>query len=264
MKYRDLFRAKAQEFQQVIDGFRAALNHSGQKGAILEDKLRSYLTEVLPNRLGVTEGIIYSSIGEVSPQCDVIVYDRHHTPVLFNENGTRAIPVECVFAIIEVKTRLSKGDLISFCSVLQTIRAFDRSALYPSPTLTKTFLLDDKPMNFFPILGYMFSMESSSKISGLQEEIQRMLSGTNLSRLPNCVYVSNEGCIAYNGPKTPTSPTPGWISYPNSLSKTARYEGKDAFLLFIVLLMDLLMAAEMYQQLNLVQYFQAESFDITF
>lgn len=265
MKYRDLLRAKVQEFESSVASFRAALVHSGQKGSILEHMLRSYLRSLLPGRLGITEGVIYSSAGEVSQQCDIIVFDEHRTPMLFNEYGTRAIPIECVFAIIEVKTSLGKADLTSFCDQLKNLRSFDRSALKVTTKDTKVFDLSDPPLNQFPILGYLVAVESSATLESLQSIPKELLSKDDFASLPNVVCVMDRGCLAYNGPGKPDlSLPPGWISYPNALSRTARYEDADAFLLFVGLLLDLLLFAEMYHEMNFLHYFRDERFNPVF
>ena len=82
------------------------------------------------------------------------------------------------------------------------------------------------------------------------------------ARFKISVYVHSRGCVAYHGP-TLGSPS-GWISYPNPQSTVARNEGPDAFFLFVGLLLDLLLVAEMYQELNFIEYFRDAKFDVDF
>lgn len=264
MNHRQMFRAKSQEFEALVERTRGALKHNAQKGNVLETKFREFLAGLLPDRLGVTEGVIYSSLGQMSRQCDVIVFDKHRAPVVFDEASTRVIPVECVFAVIEVKTALSAFELTSFCEGLEQLRSFERSAYRPAGTPEKRFMLSIPPTEHFPILGYLFAVESSATLAHLQHTLAASLSANQMLRLPNAVFVGGRGSLAYHGPSPPLFNSSGWISYPNASSKVARHEGPDAFLMFLVLMLDLLLVAEMYREFDFLRYFRDERFEAQF
>ena len=82
------------------------------KGIVAEDAFREWLGSFLPSRFGVTSGYIVPPIPEdLFPitHFDVIVYDRLNAPVLWSETGSvRAIPVEHVRSVIEIKSRLTR------------------------------------------------------------------------------------------------------------------------------------------------------------
>jgi hypothetical protein len=88
--------------------------HHGNVG---ESWIRKWLKNFLPRRFGVTSGFIVSQVPMKSalPHYDVIIYDKLDAPVLWTEDfpdrtdtGTsRAIPVEYVRAVIEVKSALN-------------------------------------------------------------------------------------------------------------------------------------------------------------
>ncbi len=161
--------------------------------------------------------------------------------MIFNANGTRAIPIECAFAIIEVKTSLSTAELKAFCDKLREVRSFDRTAFKPGSNNNKIFTLSEPPQNIFPVLGYVFAIESSARLETLQGVLQGLMDISEAMSLPNSVYVNGRGCIAYHGPGSPYAEGAGWISFPNSRSRVARNEGSDSFLLFIGLMLDLLL-----------------------
>ncbi len=86
-------------------------------GTVAEEEFRQWLIRFLPARYGVTAGYVVSSYESEKaplPHYDVIIFDRLESPVLWVEgrDGTdriiqsRAIPVENVKAVIEVKSSL--------------------------------------------------------------------------------------------------------------------------------------------------------------
>jgi hypothetical protein len=89
-------------------------------GNVAEASVRSWLDRFLPKRYGVTPGyVIAQRLGEPAklPHYDVIIYDQLEAPVLWVEDNpdtaskaqSRAIPVEHVQAVIEVKARLTRS-----------------------------------------------------------------------------------------------------------------------------------------------------------
>jgi hypothetical protein len=66
----------------------------------------------------------------LSKQCDIVIYDRLNTPRLMPDESHSLFPVEGVFAVVEVKSRLSASDLTDAFVNLQS--AF-RVANDPSP-----------------------------------------------------------------------------------------------------------------------------------
>lgn len=87
-------------------------------GRVAEASIRKWLSEFLPKRYGVTSGYIVSPglpSSAKAPQFDVIIYDHLESPVLWVEENPdssaqgkfRAVPVEYVRAVLEVKAQLS-------------------------------------------------------------------------------------------------------------------------------------------------------------
>jgi hypothetical protein len=87
-------------------------------GMVAEAACRKWLGGFLPARYGVTCGYVISpglSGGDRTPHFDVIIYDRLEAPILWIEDDadtspqgrSRAIPVEHVRAVLEVKAAFS-------------------------------------------------------------------------------------------------------------------------------------------------------------
>lgn len=65
--------------------------------------LQIFLKKYLPKKLDVSSGILVNANGAQTKHLDIIISDADKTPILFEKANVRVIPVECVYAIIEVK-----------------------------------------------------------------------------------------------------------------------------------------------------------------
>lgn len=90
------------------------------RGIVAEAAFRDWLSQFLPKKFGVTSGYILSQTEPDSkklPHFDVIIYDQLNSPVYWTEGTpgssgvgqSRAIPLEYVYAVIEVKASLTSG-----------------------------------------------------------------------------------------------------------------------------------------------------------
>ncbi|HEC35593.1 MAG TPA: hypothetical protein ENI39_03560 [Anaerolineae bacterium] len=88
------------------------VSHPGERGRLLEETLKTFLSAVLPNRIGVGSGQIVEALKqEPSKQVDVVLYDALNYPLLLNEGSFQLFPNEAVLAVIEVKSTLNRQHL---------------------------------------------------------------------------------------------------------------------------------------------------------
>jgi hypothetical protein len=88
-----------------------SIEHGGVKGAVNEDHWIDVFRAYLPNRYEVATGFVIDSKGNRSEQIDVVVFDRHFTPTLLDQQNHRYIPVEAVYAVFESKPHIDKSYL---------------------------------------------------------------------------------------------------------------------------------------------------------
>lgn len=88
-----------------------SIEHAGTKGSVNEDHWIDILRSYLPNRYQVASGFVIDSKGGRSDQMDVVVFDRHYTPTLLDQQSHRYIPVEAVYAVLESKPHFDKSYL---------------------------------------------------------------------------------------------------------------------------------------------------------
>lgn len=97
--------------------------HPGEYGAYRERIVAQFIEPFLPGRLSVGTGFIVTPSGQISTQCDVVVYDREHSPNI-EEMGQRFFPIESVVAVIEVKSKLNKKQLSEALCKLSRIKTY--------------------------------------------------------------------------------------------------------------------------------------------
>jgi len=102
-------------FQDDADDFfkddhKGKLIHPGEYGMYRERCFKALLQNVLSREEKVSDGFIITSVNDtISTQCDVLVRNANSVPL--TDNGiVNFFPVEDVYAIIEVKSNLSKAD----------------------------------------------------------------------------------------------------------------------------------------------------------
>jgi hypothetical protein len=158
--------------------------HSGTIGTSREDGLKQVLREVLPNQFGIESGEIDSELGR-SKQIDIIIYDATMTNGYSVNNNSKIVPGYSVKAIIEVKSKLSKGKM------LQGIHNIESAlkVVPPSINIMKRHL---KPFN--TIFAYELDRNSLKSLAGNLNEIIVEKPGTPV----NLVTVLSEGLIHFD------------------------------------------------------------------
>jgi hypothetical protein len=103
------------------------IQHRGEKGRQREHGLSMFLREMLPDAYGIASGEIVSCADQPpSPQCDIIIYDRLHFPILGRSRPVQQVPYESVCAVIECKSTLDTHALLDARRKFDTIRKLKR------------------------------------------------------------------------------------------------------------------------------------------
>jgi hypothetical protein len=110
---------------------RGALQHDGLYGENNEGLLIDVLRALLPGGWSVDGGEIVDTQGNISPQCDVIVYSRATFPPIYvGPTGRVSVPAHAVGAVVEVKSTLhNSGEVKSLCDQIKGFVDFLNSAL---------------------------------------------------------------------------------------------------------------------------------------
>lgn len=96
-------------------GWERNIPHEGEKGGIRERRVADFLSSILPKRYGIGTGHIIGHEKDmpgltVSNQCDIVIFDRHNGIALPVDEYYSLFPCECVFAVIEIKSKFAASD----------------------------------------------------------------------------------------------------------------------------------------------------------
>jgi len=108
----------------------STIRHKGERGRKREGGVADFLKDNLPEGYGVATGEVFSfNVEGVSPQCDVIVYDRINTPVFGKCDSVQQVPIEGVYTIVEVRSIIDANALADAHDKFQAIRRLWTSSL---------------------------------------------------------------------------------------------------------------------------------------
>lgn len=163
-----------------------SITHPGAQGDVSEDHWLEVFRAYLPNRYEVAKGFVIDSRGAKSEQIDLIVFDRHFTPTLLDQQRHRYIPVEAVYAVFEAKPAMDKAQIEYAAQKAASVRRLHRTSV-PIAHAGGTYAAKQP----FPIVGGFLARRVIWQ-DGLGERFVRYLPDDPQARL-NC------GCTLENG-----------------------------------------------------------------
>lgn len=112
MVFTDYMKGVAEEMKRKSDSIRCAYKtHNPTAGECREDLVKIFLENSLPKRFGVSTGLVISPEEEFSNQADLVIVDEQNNAPLYPDMDNKLWPIEAVYALIEVKTKLNPSDL---------------------------------------------------------------------------------------------------------------------------------------------------------
>jgi hypothetical protein len=104
------FHLTAQQLMTRLAQIRVFVtNHNATIGTLTETALREFLREHLPDSVGVAQGFVLADDDVLSPQMDIVVYDRHRYAPVYRLHDIVILRPEAVLSVIEVKTTITKS-----------------------------------------------------------------------------------------------------------------------------------------------------------
>jgi hypothetical protein len=178
-RFADLERAEARILSEKLTVVRSALDHTGEKGASLEGFVRRLLRTWLPQEYGITSGFILfppekpNDEPTLSPQLDIIIYDALRAAPLVRLPSCDVVPLEAVFAYVEVKASLAERtpSILRKCLTdAATIRANRTRWFWVSTGAVKE---TPKPFRFPSIRSFLFAFEGPKKAETLASSLEQ-------------------------------------------------------------------------------------------
>lgn len=144
--YRNMLSTAQQKMSASIEQIRQCIKHPGETGDLVEQVFRNQLQDLMPKKVGVANGFVMDSKGNISKQMDIILYDRLNTPRIFASEGAQIFPVESTYACGEIKTHMDVNQFKDSFEKCLSYKKLVREAYYPQcgPIQTKYLLFGDE------------------------------------------------------------------------------------------------------------------------
>ena len=174
-----------------------SIKHSGEKGRALEENFRTFLRKYLPKKLDIATGFIIDSSGKQSKQLDVIIHDAFQTPLLYDNNNVQVIPIECVYAVIEVKSDIEK--IATVCNIFENMKSVKdlEKKSYVSVEGGKISALSyGKEWDIWQVHYFVFALDSMDLVSISNELIKKnQEENRDVSKRVDCICVMKNGVM---------------------------------------------------------------------
>lgn len=163
MNLEEIFSEVSSQMKSDFVKAQESLSNSSLKGDANEETVRSFLKHYLPKTLDITTGMLVDSEGGCSRQLDIIICDAAKTPIFYQSGETRVIPIECAYAVIEVKAFLDKTELKESYKNMESVKALEKKAYFlPRGAIVTTHILYGRNWdNYWPIQYFIFAFDST-------------------------------------------------------------------------------------------------------
>lgn len=235
-------------------------NHNLSAGESRELIAHGFLDHQLPRHVEAICGAeIASAVGDVSPQCDIVLADRS-TPPLTHLQGYRIVPNECVYGMVEVKTRLDKKDLIDACEKIRKVKALPKTAYYPYPSQSQPQCKRyGKIYPYMPTSGMIFAFDGLG-LDTLGEHFIEWCSDKEPDERPDSIWILGKGYFVWTYPENglvDSNPEPG-----SSLLAMEPWHDED-ILLPLALQLNMMFAKAWMPPLKLTDYARQHPLGVT-
>lgn len=170
------------EYQEVT----SHIEHMGLRGSSRENVLIKYIKQLLPQKFAVGNGIITDVNGTQSRQQDFFVYDAFNSPVFLHMESSCVVPVESVYATVEVKSTLTKETLRQSIENIKSVKQLEITVL------KNNFFI---PAQYNFILGTVFSYTSDSSIETIAQNVDEICKNIPKENQPSVICILDKGLI---------------------------------------------------------------------
>lgn len=195
MDLKGIFDEVSKQMKSDFVKAQKSLSHAGLKGEANEETVRKFLRQYLPKTLDITTGMLVDSNGNQSRQLDIIICDTVKTPIFFQSEETRVIPVECAYAVIEVKAFLDKSELEKSYENMKSVKSLSKKAFFrPKGVISHTNTLYGKEWDFWPIHYFVFVYDSIG-LDSVLDNLNNIQEADEIYKKIDAICVLEKGVI---------------------------------------------------------------------
>jgi hypothetical protein len=167
-------------------------------GNQVESSIRTFLRQLLPNKIQVCQGHILDKKTKISYQQDILIADNYNSKSLIKTlDETEFLPYESIYATGEVKKTLNLDNIESLVKSIIHTKKLNRNKVAPNlfPVgsnyiKTKDNYTESDFAN--PLFTFMFSLDFTKPTDRTKIE-KRISIETNWQNLPNAIFVLKQG-----------------------------------------------------------------------
>lgn len=174
----------AENMWQAFNGLSSYISHPGVKGESRENIVIEFLEKFLPKKYSITSGIIISAEGGQSKQQDIIIYDALTSPVICTDQYS-LIPVESVYATIEVKSKFTKDELSKSVNNIRSVKELKHNSVRETSLHRRM----STPA------GFVFAYTAESDIDNYIKQLDNLNSDICVSNRLNALTILDRGSI---------------------------------------------------------------------
>ena len=167
MDLKELFVNNQNTMAQELIG-NSVIKHPGVKGEDSEIKWINWFNKYLPHRYRADRAIVIDSDGNESQQIDVVIYDRTFSPPLIDNGSSVFIMAESVYAVFEVKQKITKEYIEYAQEKAASVRSLKRTFV---PFRESKGISETKPQE---IIAGILALESIDMDSDLFRDYLRV------------------------------------------------------------------------------------------
>lgn len=176
----------AKKLKIDFDGITKQIVHNGVKGSAREDLLKDYLKKLLPEKYTISSGIIIDNNQSQSKQQDFIIHDAFNCPSFFQTDSNTILPIESVYATIEIKSTLDYSTLEQSVKNVESVRK-----LYKLPNRN---IIRNQYDNFYP-LGFVFAYSSNYSLEQIQKKLFELNQSVDSKHQVSIICILDKGLI---------------------------------------------------------------------
>lgn len=170
------------------------VKHPRDLGDIRETLLRNFLvdTGLLPKRYAVSQRRIRiaSTSGHLSKEMDLAIYDPVDSVSLMKQGEVyEVLPVESVYGVIQVKSKLTKAEIESGLSNITSFKRLQRQKVQPQAA--GSFYND--PNKNDGGFGLLFAYDSDMEWLDIVNEIESFGKSNEPKELANAIFILKKG-----------------------------------------------------------------------
>lgn len=176
----------ARRLKDEFETTTATLSHQGVKGGLRESVLKDSLRDLIPQKYEIGSGIVIDANNSQSRQQDFIIFDGLSSPVFLRNESSVVLPVECVSAITEIKSRLSKRTLEQAVINIASVKSLKKTLFRPLGS-------EGFPSNF--IYGSIFAYSCDMDVMNLKRHFDSLNLSLPYEHRISTICVLDRGCI---------------------------------------------------------------------